>query len=201
MHKALLVVGVQNDFCPGGSMAVPGGDRVAAPLSALGSAVDHAGDLVIASREWHRESSAFFDTNGGTVSPYCVAGTEGAAFPRDLNLSRRTRQVFRSLDPVENGSSAFLAVDRSGARLSELLRSAGVTELFLGGLPLEQTIRETAMDGLRRGFGVTVIMDCVASRNPQEGREVLFQLRLAGAAVMSSGEAILSLYRSGEARL
>ncbi|HWV38380.1 MAG TPA: isochorismatase family protein [Vulgatibacter sp.] len=200
MRKALLVVGVQNDLCcPEGASAVPDGDRVAPRISAVGSAVDHAGDLVIAAREWLPPDTESFAN--GRLAPYCVAGTSGAAFHPGLQLSRRTRQVLRYVDPEENGHSAFLAVARDASPLEDLLRVADVEEVFLGGLPLENAIRATAMDALRRGFGVTVLQDCVAARDPQAGRDVLTSLRLAGARVTSSGEAILSLYKSGEARL
>ncbi len=201
MRKALLIVGVQNDRCAGGAKEVPGADRVAGPLSALGSAIDHAGDLVVAAREWHAESSPWFRRQGGHHEPYCVGGTRGAAFHPRLHLGRRTRQVFRTDDPDENGASAFHAIDRKGAPLADLLRESDVEEIFLGGMPLEQTIRATAMDAMRRGFRVTVIQDCVAARDPAAGREILFSLRLAGARITSSGEAILSLYWSGEAQL
>lgn len=200
MRKALLVVGVQNDLCcPEGASAVPDGHRVPARISAVGSAVDHAGDLVIAAREWLPPDTECFAA--GRLAPYCVAGTAGAAFHPELTLSHRTRQVFRYVDPEENGHSAFLSVARDASPLAELLHGAGVEEVFLGGLPLEHAIRATAMDALRRGFDVTVLQDCVAARDPQAGRDVLTSLRLAGARVTSSGEAILSLYKSGEARL
>ncbi|HEY0840342.1 MAG TPA: isochorismatase family protein [Vulgatibacter sp.] len=199
MRKALLVVGVQRDLCPGGAFAVPDGDRVAMRLSAVGSAIDHAGDLVIAARDWLPADAESFAS--GRVAPYCVAGTAGAGFHPGLQLSSRTRQVFRAEDPEENGHSAFRSLARDAAPLERLLRDAQVEELFLGGLPLERTIRATAMDALRRGFDVTVLQDCVAAYDAQAGREVLTALRLSGARVTSSGEAILSLYKSGEARL
>lgn len=201
MRKALVIVGVQNDYCPGGVRAVPDADRVIVPLSALGSAIDHAGDLIVVQKEIHRASSPYFKEQGGDVDSYCVEGTRGAAFHPALALSKRTRQVFRSLDPQENGASAFLSVDRSGSRLVELLRAAGAEEIFLGGLPVEEAIRATALDGLRRGFRVTVIQDGVASFHPHRGREILSDLRMLGARVLSSGQAILSLYQSGECRL
>lgn len=199
MRKALLVVGVQRDLCPGGACAVPDGDRVAMRLSAVGSAIDHAGDLVIAARDWLPADAESFVS--GRLAPYCVAGTAGAGFHPGLQLSSRTRQVFRAEDPEENGHSAFRSLARDAAPLERLLRDAQVEELFLGGLPLERTVRATAMDALRRGFDVTVLQDCVAAYDAQAGRDVLTGLRLSGARVTSSGEAILSLYKSGEARL
>lgn len=200
MRRAMLIVGVQNDYCTGGAREVPGGERVASPLSCVASAVDHGHGLVIASREWHSDASHYFQGNGGQVAPYCVAGTRGAAFHRDLSLSKRSMIVYRSTDP-EDGDSAFRCFDRCGTTLAEILRSVGVEEIFLGGLPTETHVRATALDALRRGFRVTLIQDGVAARDVSRGREILGNLRLAGARVMGSGEAIMSLYSSGEVRM
>lgn len=201
VQKALVIVGMQNDFYPGGARAVPDAARVVVPLAALGSAIDHAGDLVIAHKEVYSASNEYFTQQGGGVEPYCVEGTRGAAFHSALSLPKRTRQVFRSDEPDELSPSAFHAVDRSGQKLAQLLREADATELMIGGLPTEYAVRATALDALRRGFGVTVIQDGVAALNPREGREILGYLRLVGAKVMSAGEAIMSLYHSGEVRL
>jgi len=198
MKTAMLIVGVQNDFCTGGAREVAGGERVAAPLSCVASAVDHGNGLVVVSREWHAPDSHYF--RDGTQTPYCVAGTRGAAFPPSLTLSRRTRIVYRSTDP-EEGDSAFHATDRTGATLAELLEEGGTEELFVGGLPTETTVRATVLDALRRGYRVVVIQDGVAARDPALGREVLGSLRLAGARVMGSGEAIMTLYSRGDVRI
>lgn len=200
MRKAILIVGVQNDFCTGGSREVPGGERVASPLSCVASAIDNGDGLIVVSREWHSDRSHYFEGQGGSTRPYCVAGTRGAAFHRELSLSRRARIVYRSSDP-EEGDSAFRACDRCGLSLRELLEERGVEEIFLGGLPTETTIRATALEALRLGFRLTIIQDGVAAVQPARGREILGDLRMAGARVMGSGEAIMSLYRRGEVRL
>lgn len=200
MRTAMLIVGVQNDFCTGGARGVSGGERVAGPLSYVASAVDHANGLIVVSREWHSEGSEYFLGSGGSLKPYCVAGTRGAAFHPDLSLSRRTRIVYRSTDPAE-GDSAFRATDRTGTELGELLRREGTEEIVLGGIPTETSVRATALEALRRGYRVTVIQDGVAARDPAAGREVMGNLRLAGARVMGSGEAIMTLYSRGDARL
>lgn len=200
MRKAILIVGVQNDFCTGGAREVPGGERVAAPLSCVASAIDHGDGLIVVSREWHSDRSHYFEGQGGALSPYCVAGTPGAALHRDLSVSRRARVVYRSSDP-EEGASAFRSCDRCGLSLRDLLETMGTEEIFLGGLPVETAIRSTALEALRLGFRLTIIQDGVAAVEPRKGREILGDLRLAGARVMGSGEAILSLYRKGEVRL
>src|SRR5690606_21413514 len=99
------------------------------------------------------------------------------------------------------GDSAFRARDRSGMKLEDLLRREGTREILLGGIPTETSVRATAMEALRRGFRVTLIQDGVAARDPVIGREVMGTLRLAGARVMGSGEAIMTLYSRGDVRL
>lgn len=199
MRTAMLIVGVQNDFCTGGAREIVGGERVAAPLSCVASAIDHGEGLIVVSREWHSEESPYF-RNGSEHAPYCVAGTHGAAFPPALSLSGRARVVYRSCDP-DDGDSAFRATDRTGTPLGDLLRREGTKELLIGGMPTETTVRATALEALRRGFRVVVIQDGVAARSPAAGREILGSLRLAGAKVMGSGEAILSLYSRGDLRV
>lgn len=200
MQTAIVIVGVQNDFCTGGAREVRGGERVAGPLSCVASAIDHADGLIVLSREWHSEASEYFRDGENSRRPYCVAGTPGAAFHPDLSISRRARIVYRSTDPQE-GDSAFRARDRSGMKLEDLLRREGTREILLGGIPTETSVRATAMEALRRGFRVTLIQDGVAARDPVIGREVMGTLRLAGARVMGSGEAIMTLYSRGDVRL
>ncbi len=200
MRRAMLIVGVQNDFCPGGSAAVAQGDQVAGPLSFLANTVEQAGGLIVAVREWHSESSEYFHGEHA-LRPFCVAGTPGAAFHRDLHLSRRARFVFRGGDPREIGPSAFRSVDRHGKSLATLLADHGVEHVFVGGIATEREIRATVMDALRRGLHVSVVQDGLASLNPRQGAETLHALRVAGAEVVSSGQAIMALFSNGEAHL
>jgi len=201
MRRAMVIVGVQNDFAPGGAVGVPRGDAVAGPVSFLANTVENAGGLIVAVREWHSDHAAYFQGHGGDLPPFCVAGTSGAAFHPDLHLSRKARFVFRSGDPRELGPSAFRAVDRHGHSLARLLADAGVTHLFLGGVATEREIEATAMGALRRGLAVSIVQDGVAAIDPRAGDEALTRLRIAGAEVVSSGQAIMALFSSGEARL
>lgn len=198
MRSAMLIVGVQNDFCPGGSRAVQRGGAVAGPLSFLANTVDHAGGLIVVVREWHSAQSPYFDD---AHPPFCVAGTRGASFHPDLHLTSRMRQVFRSSDPEELGPSAFRATDREGRSLATLLREREVERIYLGGSVAEREIRATALDALRLGFAVTVVQDAVAGQDERAAGDVLADLRLAGAEVLSSGQAIMGFYTRGEARL
>jgi nicotinamidase/pyrazinamidase len=194
----MLILGVQNDHCPGGARPVRRGERVVGPSSFLASAVDHAGGLIVVVREWHSPQSAYFDP---AHPAFCIAGTPGASFHPDLQLTSKARQVFRSSDPQELGPSAFRGIDRAGRPLLALLREQGVEHLFLAGSTVEEGIRATALDALRMGFSVSVVFDAVAAIDERRGGDVLSELRNAGAEVVSSGQAIMHLYSSGEARL
>src|SRR5690606_11242254 len=148
---------------------------------------------------WHSDHASYFLGHGGDLAPFCVAGTRGAAFQPDLHLSRKARFVFRSGDPREIGPSAFRAVDRHGHSLARLLADAGITRVFLAGVATEREILATALGALQRGLEVSIVQDAVAPIDPRAGDEALSRLRIAGAEVVSSGQAIMALFSSGEA--
>lgn len=201
MRRAMIIVGVQNDFSPGGAAAVEGAEKVPGPISFLANTVENAGGLVIAVREWHSDHARYFEGQGGDLHPFCVAGTQGAAFHRDLHLSRKARFVFRSGDPRDLGPSAFRAVDRHGKSLAQLLADAGIGHVYVAGVATEREVAATALGALRRGLGVSVLQDGIAAVHPRAGDETLARLRVAGAGLVSSGQAIMDLYSSGEAHL
>lgn len=198
MRRGILLVGVQNDFCPGGARPASRGGEVIGPLSCLANTVDQSGGLIVVVREWQSPSSPWFDA---AHPAFCVAGTRGASFHEDLHLSHRARQVFRSADPDEIGPSAFRATDRSGRSLAQLLRDTAIEYVFIAGSAMEREVRHTALDARRQGLRVAVVQDAVASLDERDGEDVLGELLLAGIEVVSSGQAIMDIYSSGEVRL
>lgn len=172
---ALIVVDVQNDFLPGGALAVPEGDEVVDPLLEVAREVD----IVIASRDWHPADHVSFAAQGGPWPRHCVAGTHGAQLhPRveavaDIVIDKATR---READAY----SAF-----QGTGLAELLRAHDVTRVMVGGLATDVCVRATGLDGLEEGFEVEVLDD--ASRavdiNPGDGEAALRELAMAGATI------------------
>ncbi|WP_291729045.1 bifunctional nicotinamidase/pyrazinamidase [Leisingera sp. F5] len=168
MSHALIVVDVQNDFCPGGALAVPGGDEVVAPINAM---MDRF-DAVILTQDWHPAGhSSFASSHPGkapfetTEMPYgtqvlwpdhCVQGTEGASFHNDLRTDGDLiiRKGFR---PGIDSYSGFFENDQSTPTgLEGYLRSRGITSLTLAGLATDFCVAFTALDAARLGFGVTV---------------------------------------------
>ena len=167
--KALVIVDVQNDFCPGGSLAVAGGDRVAAPLARLAARCAAAGLPVFASRDWHPPDTAHFQDAGGPWPVHCVRDTPGAELHPDLVLPPEAVILSKGVDPQADGYSAFEARDEAGRDLVELLRAAGVDHLLVGGLATDYCVRATVLAALSRGLRVSLLTDAVAGVNVQPG--------------------------------
>lgn len=178
--RALLIVDVQNDFCPGGALAVPGGDEVVPVLNRYMAKLDAP---VYASRDWHPEQTQHFRQYGGPWPVHCVRGTEGAAFHQGLKLPADAVVVTKGTDPVDHGYSAFEATDPEGRPFGEVLKQTGVRTLYVGGLATEYCVRASVLDGLQQGFDVVLLTDAVRGIDVQPGdmQRALDEMRHAGA--------------------
>jgi nicotinamidase/pyrazinamidase len=178
MPEALVIVDFQNDFTPGGALAVPDGDRVAARLNELAASGDY--DLVVATRDWHPRDHGSFSAQGGIWPEHCVAGTTGAELHPDLDAARVDVIVDKGRDPSTEGYSGF-----DGTDLATILRERGIDKLTVAGLATDYCVRATALDALREGFAVT--LDTAASRGieakPGDVRRALDEVRAAGGQV------------------
>jgi nicotinamidase/pyrazinamidase len=180
MSEALLVIDVQNDFTPGGALAVPDGDDV---LPRINELIDSGRfDLVIATRDWHPPDHGSFATHDppGPWPVHCVQGTPGAELHPGLDRERIDRIVDKGQDPATEGYSGF---DATG--LEKVLRDEGVDAVTVVGLATDYCVRHTALDALREGFAVTV--DSAAVRpvdvQPGDGERALEEVRAAGGTV------------------
>lgn len=180
---ALLIVDVQNDFCPGGALAVPDGDRVIPVLNRAIERFSDAGRPVFASRDWHPPDTKHFKDRGGPWPPHCVAGTGGAAFHPDLRLPPGATIVSKGQDRNDDGYSAFEATTEDGRTLADHLRARGVTDLYVGGLTTDYCVRATALDARAAGFRVTVLADGVAGIDEDDSHRALDEIQAAGAVV------------------
>ncbi|MDK3071541.1 bifunctional nicotinamidase/pyrazinamidase [Sedimentitalea sp. JM2-8] len=168
MTHALIVIDVQNDFCPGGALAVPGGDAVVPVINGM---MDRF-DAVILTQDWHPAGHSSFASSHAGASPYdmidmpygpqvlwpdhCVQGTDGAAFHRGLRADGDLilRKGFR---PDIDSYSAFFENDRTTATgLDGYLRTRGISDLTLVGLATDFCVRYSAVDAAKLGFAVTV---------------------------------------------
>jgi nicotinamidase/pyrazinamidase len=160
--EALIVVDFQNDFTPGGALAVPDGDAIAGRVREL---IDTGRfDLVVATRDWHPADHGSFAAQGGAWPPHCVAGTPGAelhdAVPRDsIDVI-----VDKGTDPASEGYSGF-----EDTGLEALLRERGIDRVTIVGLATDYCVRATALDALREGFSVEVDRAAVRGIDAQPG--------------------------------
>jgi nicotinamidase/pyrazinamidase len=191
---ALLIVDLQNDFCPGGALPVPDGHRVVEPLNCVAEHFAAAGLPVLASRDWHPPVTRHFREHGGLWPPHCVQGSAGAAFHPDLRLPDVTIVITKGTDPEQDGYSAFEAVTEDGRTLQEYLAAAGVRHLYIGGLATDYCVRYSALDALRLGFAVTVLTEGVAGVDATPGDSVraLEEMKQAGVT-FSTVEELLTL--------
>ena len=178
MAEALLIIDFQNDFTPGGALAVPHGDALTRRINALASSGAYG--LVIATRDWHPAEHGSFDTRGGTWPVHCVAGTLGAELHPALDRAGIDLVLDKGQDPDTEGYSAF-----DGTGLTELLRERGVDAVAIVGLATDYCVRHTALDALAAGFTVTVHSDAVAGVDVTAGdsEHALAELAAAGARI------------------
>lgn len=178
MPRALLIVDFQNDFTPGGALAVRDGDAIAARIEQLARSGDY--DLVVATRDGHPPDHGSFAAQGGPWPVHCVQGTPGAELHPALDRALVDVLVDKGQDPGTEGYSGFEATG-----LAELLREHGIDELTVTGLATDYCVLNTALDALREGFGVTV--DSAAVRavelQPGDGQRALEQVRNAGGSI------------------
>lgn len=189
---ALLIVDVQNDFCPGGALAVNEGDQVIPPLNEAATAVARRGGLVLASRDWHPRQTKHFAEFGGKWPVHCVQGTEGAAFHPNLRLPEGTIIISKGTGTEDDGYSAFEGHTDTGETLDAVLREHGVKRLLVGGLATDYCVRASALDALKHGYEVIVLTDAIRGVDLQSGdsERALQEMQAAGARLMTTAEAL-----------
>jgi nicotinamidase/pyrazinamidase len=170
--SALVIVDFQNDFTPGGALAVPHGDEIATRVNELAGSGEF--DLVVATRDWHPADHGSF---GAPWPVHCVAGTLGAQLHADLDPTNVDVIVDKGQAVDTDGYSGF-----EGTELEDLLRERGITEVTVVGLATDYCVKNTALDALRAGFRVTV--DTAAVRGvevePGDSERALAEVRAAG---------------------
>ena len=186
--RALIVVDVQNDFCPGGSLAVTGGDEVVAPLNKLIEEFLGRGEPVFKSRDWHTQKTKHFKPYGGTWEIHCVQNTKGAEFHPDLIDDKHIRVISKGLGD-EDSYSAY-----DGTDLALQLRRLGVEEVWVGGLATDYCVKNTVLDARKEGFRVKVLEDAMRAVEVTtgDGERAIAEMRDAGAEIIDSQAVVLS---------
>ncbi len=205
MKRALILVDIQNDFTPGGALAVAGGDKVV-PVA---NRIQEAFDLVLATQDWHPPNHGSFASQHPRKKPgdvidlngipqvlwpdHCVQRSKGAKFHPRLDR-RSVAQVFqKGVDPgIDSYSGFFDNGHRRGTGLAEYLKSAGVTDVYIAGLATDYCVKYTALDGRTLGFNVFVVEDACrgVNLNPGDSATALDQMRAAGVKVITSDDLV-----------
>lgn len=198
--QALIIVDVQNDFCPGGALAVPEGDQVVPIINRLQPHFE----LVVATKDWHPPDHLSFAANHGKTPGevielnqrpqvlwpnHCVQGTKGAEFVPQLDRSRIARVFQKGAERGVDSYSGFFDNDgRTSTGLGDYLREQGVEQVYLCGLATDYCVKFTALDALRLGFEVYLIEDACRGVNlkPGDVEQAVAEMREAGARVIQS---------------
>ena len=182
-RDALVVVDLQNDFCPGGALGVRGGDAIVPVMNRYLERFGDAGAPVFLTRDWHPPVTRHFKAFGGVWPPHCVQGTRGADFHPGLASPAEAVVVSKGMHPDQDAYSAFQAEDRSARPFSAVLAERGVRRLYLGGLATDYCVRATVLDALREGLEVVLLADAIAAveLEPGDGARALDEMQGAGA--------------------
>ena len=181
--KALLIVDVQNDFCPGGALGVPEGDKIVPMINKYVRIFSKNKLPIFATRDWHPLRSRHFKDFGGLWPVHCLQNSRGAAFHPDLKLSKDVILLYKGMDPEEDRYSSFAAQDLSGQSLSGLLKRMGIIELYIAGLATDYCVKFTAIDALKQKFKVKILTDAIKGVNfkPHDSEEAIKKIVKMGA--------------------
>jgi nicotinamidase/pyrazinamidase len=185
---ALIIVDVQNDFCPGGALEARGGAAIVPVLNRYLADARRSGDTIYASRDWHPMDTRHFKIHGGLWPPHCVQYTAGAEFHPDLALPPDAIVISKGDVSDREGYSAFDGHTAEGRTLADDLRARHIDELRVGGIATDYCVKETVLDALREGFRVTVLSDAVTGIDVEPGdtKRALDAMRTAGAEITNA---------------
>lgn len=174
---ALLIVDVQNDFCPGGALGAPEGDKVVPVINKI----IRNFELVIASKDWHPKESTHFEN-----WPYhCVQGSQGAEFHPGLETGKIDKIFLKGTTGEDDGYSAFEATNMD---LADYLRQRDVKRLFIAGLATDYCVKQTALSSVNAGFETIVVQDAIrpVNVNPGDGEKAVEEMKEAGCQFVTS---------------
>ncbi len=188
--KALLIVDVQNDFCPGGALAVPEGEKIVPAINKYIRIFTKKKLPVFATRDWHPVRTRHFKDFGGLWPVHCLQNTRGAAFHPDLKLSKDAILLYKGMDPQEDCYSSFSAQDLSGQPLSNILKRMGIIELYIAGLATDYCVKFTAIDALKQKFKVKILTDAIKGVNfkPKDSEQAINKIVKMGARKVKLGD-------------
>jgi nicotinamidase/pyrazinamidase len=181
--KALLIVDLQNDFCPGGALGVPEGNKIIPKVNKYIKIFSKKKLAVFASRDWHPARTKHFKDFGGIWPVHCIRNTQGALFHPKLKLPKDATLLYKGIDPVKDGYSAFEAEDERGVGFLKLLKLLGVKELFIAGLATDYCVKFSSLEAIKHGFKVKILVDAIQGVNlkPDDSSKAINEIVGKGA--------------------
>ena len=188
IEGALILVDIQNDFCPGGALAVSGGDQIVPVINKL---IPHF-SLVVSTQDWHPANHISFKERGGPWPPHCVQGSRGADLHSDLKTDTVAYYFRKAATPDKDDYSEFAGRDDEGRTPDEVLKGHGVKKLYVVGLATDYCVLETVLDGLKLGYEVYAVTDAMRAVNvaPDDGDQALRKMSDKGAKLVHSDEVL-----------
>ncbi len=172
-QKALIIVDLQNDFCPGGALAVPEGDKVVPVIQSWVNQFHQEREVIVTTQDAHPAHHISFHERGGPWPPHCIEGTVGFRLHPDLWLPADTPRFHKGFDLNRDAYSGFEArLSEGGARtlpLAAFLHQEGVTDVYVAGLATDYCVRATVLDAIKAGFKTWVIADGVRGVDVHSG--------------------------------
>jgi nicotinamidase/pyrazinamidase len=189
-RDALVVVDLQNDFCPGGALGVQGGDAIVPVLNRYLDRFEDKGAPVFLTRDWHPPVTRHFQAYGGVWPPHCVQGTKGAEFHPGLAPPAGAVIVSKGMDPDQDAYSAFQAEDEAGRAFRDVLAERGVRRLYVGGLATDYCVRASVLDAVGEGFEVMLLANAIGAVDlqPGDGARAMDEMRGAGVRITTLKE-------------
>jgi nicotinamidase/pyrazinamidase len=191
-NNALILVDVQNDFCPGGSLAVKDGDLIVPVVNELQKRFE----LIVATKDWHPPGHSSFVS---LWPPHCVQETAGAEFVAALDTSRIARVFLKGTDQeIDSYSGFFDNEHRRATGLGDYLQARGVNEVFIAGLATDYCVKFTALDAVMLGFKTSVVVDACRGVEVQDGdtARAIEEMSAAGVRIMESRQ-LLEAHAAG----
>ena len=185
---ALLVVDLQNDFCPGGALGVPDGDQIVPRINRMIELFERRGLPVLVTRDWHPPVTKHFKESGGAWPPHCIQGTKGARFHPDLKLPKEVVLLSKGMDPEQDSYSGFQALSAQGRDLESVIRDLAIDEIYVCGLATDYCVRATALDAVRRGLRIRVLKDAIkgVDLKPGDSSAAIAEMRGAGVPFLAT---------------
>lgn len=182
---ALILVDVQNDFCPGGTLPVTEGDKVVPILNVYIKRFREVGAPIYATRDWHPKDHISFKENGGVWPPHCVQETRGAGFHPGLELPGDVKIISKGTSPKDEAYSGF-----QGTELTAELKKNGIRALYIGGLATDYCVKHTVLDARKEGFSTFFLEDGSkgVDVNPGDSKKAIDDMLSAGAKTVLSHE-------------